>query len=580
MASQYIAFVHSNAGYRRSIVARAQRSTGLSLVFEGRRIDVLSSAASDIVALGHYGALIGHVFRRHGRDRVLARFAPDEVDAIIGSGGAALITQYWGGYVAVAELAAHTLVLRDPSAAMPCYRLQADGLSVFASDADILRRARLLSPGIEWNGLARHLYTDGLPSSQTAIAGVEELLPGTAARVDADHQDVRLVWSPWDHVTPTRLTSGEAAERLRSVVRQSVVSWASLHTDVLVGVSGGLDSSIVAACLAGEGRHMLCMTMVTEDADGDERAFAELLSREIDVELIASFYDLGDIRLDRSAAPHLPLPVSRSQAQSYNAAVARLARVREIGAFFTGNGGDNVFAFSQSAAALYDRWRHEGWRPGLISTLMDTCKLTGCSPLQAVQSALKLARAAASYRWRAEPLFLHADVIATQAQQSMSHAWLDAPAGALPGKAAHIAGLLRVQRNLHTSERAMGLPVVNPLMAQPVIEACLQIPSWVWREGGVNRAVARVAFAGALPDAIAYRTTKGRPDSFCNDIIEARRTDIADRLLDGQMARNGLLDRAALNRALFDPAPDMGVEQVRLLALVETEAWLEYWRSA
>ena len=46
---------------------------------------------------------------------------------------------------------------------------------------------------------------------------------------------------------------------------------------------------------------------------------------------------------------------------------------------------------------------------------------------------------------------------------------------------------------------AAGLPLYSPLLAQPVVEACLTIPSWLWFEGPHNRAIARqrLVFRGA-----------------------------------------------------------------------------------
>ncbi|AOH85636.1 hypothetical protein AWL63_18515 [Sphingomonas panacis] len=168
-------------------------------------------------------------------------------------------------------------------------------------------------------------------------------------------------------------------------------------------------------------------------------------------------------------------------------------------------------------------------------------------------------------------------MLAIETSIPISHPWLEAPKNALPGKAAHIAGLLRVQPNLQTSEAAIGLPVVNPLMAQPVMEACLHIPTWRWCAGGVNRAVAREAFAGVLPSDIAYRTTKGRPDGFCNEIIDTRRGHIRERLLDGHLVRNKILDAKSIDQTLAEESPNRGIEQIRLLSLIEMEAWLDHW---
>jgi asparagine synthase (glutamine-hydrolysing) len=164
--------------------------------------------------------------------------------------------------------------------------------------------------------------------------------------------------------------------------------------------------------------------------------------------------------------------------------------------------------------------------------------------------------------------------------EDLAHAWLDAPAAtaALPGKAGHIAALLRAQQTLEPG-RSRHAPVLNPLLSQPLVEACLAIPSWEWRAGGIDRAVARHAFARDLPDSILRRRVKGGPDGFCAEIIRHHRPRIRVRLLDGRLANHRLIDREAVDVLLGGARPIPGEMQVRILDLLDTEAWLDSWSA-
>jgi asparagine synthase (glutamine-hydrolysing) len=160
----------------------------------------------------------------------------------------------------------------------------------------------------------------------------------------------------------------------------------------------------------------------------------------------------------------------------------------------------------------------------------------------------------------------------------LHHPWLEAPPGALPGKVGHIAGLLRVLPNLHPG-RARYAPVLNPLVSQPIMEMSLAVPSWQWRTGGFDRALAREAFRRDLPNPIVQRRSKGGPDGFTAQLISHYRPRISERLLEGRLAQQRLLDTAAIERVLADERPTLGEERTRLLGLLATEAWVEHWRA-
>jgi asparagine synthase (glutamine-hydrolysing) len=253
---------------------------------------------------------------------------------------------------------------------------------------------------------------------------------------------------------------------------------------------------------------------------------------------------------------------------------------REIGAdaFVTGNGGDNVFGYSQSAAAIADRYLAEGLGSGTVSTVRDVARQTGCSLFEAVRRAARTAWGPRRYQWRPSPSFLSADALAQLAGVRLDHPWLEAPADALPGQCAHVAALLRVQPNLRPG-RSLHAPVLNPLMCQPIMEACLAIPSWRWRAGGYDRAVARAAFRRELPELIARRRSKGGPDGFTALIVAYYRKRICERLLGGRLAAERLVDRSGLEAVLADERPTLGEERVRILALLATEAWLDHWTA-
>ncbi len=136
-----------------------------------------------------------------------------------------------------------------------------------------------------------------------------------------------------------------------------------------------------------------------------------------------------------------------------------------------------------------------------------------------------------------------------------------------------------IQNHLEGYRRELSFPKISPLMSQPVVELCLQIPSWMWCAGGRNRAVARHAFATDLPPTIIERRSKGTPGSFIVEIFEANRTKLRDMLCGGVLAAQELLDIDCLQRILNDPRPARGGDYSRIMAIADTEAWARSWIS-
>ena len=554
---------------------RLARCLGLRIGFRSDRLSALVNRSCACLPLERTGCLLGTLFHRHGPARPLRAVEAAEARAIVESGGDHLLTRFWGGYVAALPLGITTRIIRDPSAALPCYFARSGKVTAFASDAELLIESGMAGVQLDWRALGAHLYAAGVPTAATALAGIDELLAGFGVELPGDGNRQRPHWSPWDYV---QSGSTVRSERLARVVKHSVASWASAHGPLLLSCSGGLDSSIVAAALAHSRADVTCLTMYGDDPGGDERPFARGLCQHLRLQLIERPYRVEDIDIDEPLGSHLPRPSDRTHALSYEHAHLEVADAIKAAAFITGNGGDSVFAYSQSAAAAADRYLCEGVGGGLMRTLRDISVQTGCGLASAAAAAFRIARGPRAYCCRPDAAFLHPEFLHSVSRSVLEHPWLEPPAHALPGKAAHIASVLRMQQCLEAT-RGRHLPLINPLMSQPVIETCLAVPAWEWRVGGRDRSLARRAFSADLPLAILQRKVKGGPDGFAAKVLEHFRSPITERLLDGRLVRNGIADRGALELALKSNRPIGGEQRARLLELVAVEAWATSWLS-
>jgi len=524
--------------------------------------------------LGGRGYLIGHLFERGKSSRRILDLHERATGKIGASGGKSLVSDYWGGYVAILEApGGATAIFRDPSGLLPAYfREDAGGITVTSDAATLGRRG-----GVDYPALARFLASGGAPSRETCLEGVRILLPGECLVVSGGSHRLESWWSPWDWTPIRQRRFDVAARELRAVALDCIESWASCFDSILIGVSGGLDSSIVACAAARRAAALHCLTMVEEDAIGDERRYASLVTDAIGTSLLEAHYGLGAIDIARAVAPHHPWPHAPFYMQAIAAVHEELRPKHRVDAFFSGNGGDNIFCAIRSASPFVDRFMAQGPRHGLFDTLRDLSELTGAS------GAIVLQHAWDRFRSGSQPPRLHRDTsglspaaIAELNQDGPPHPWMEAPEGALPGKAAHVRLLARAQRSIELYPRCTHPQHIAPLLSQPIVETCLSIPTWQWVEGGRDRAVARAAFKSVVPAPLLRRTSKGGPGGFMQRIYQANAASADDLLRNGLLARAGLLDLSILEGAAQPTIAGFDKAQ-RILTLCAAENWVRWW---
>lgn len=580
MPDRYLLICVPMSSWRLQLEQELAACTGLCLTISCSTFAVLASPKTDVIGLPRDGgAIIGKLFYRFGAPRSLSMLPNDESERIIATEGQLLLDRFWGSYVALVSKGGAPLVLRAPLGTLPCYYTNCREGIIFASDAELLCKAGKFKSEVNWGSLRWALYARDLPSDETSVLRLKELQGGFALKLLPAGPTVDQRWFPWNYVSMGRHGgSEEIAETLQRTVQACVSATASPHRHITVGVSGGLDSSVVASSIRTAHVPFQCLTLVTEDPVGDERPFARHLCDHLNCELVEAYYDLGSIDLEKSVVAHLPRPCGRIHEQGFHAVVANLMEERSSDALFTGNGGDNVFYNSSSARPVIDRFRAEGFGVGTLSTLRDVCMITGSSAWPVLREAIRVTRAGGrAYKWKEDTRFLHPDVIEEQQKVPLDHPWLDGPPNASSGKAGHIAMLLRMQHHLDNYDRSIGFSVVSPLTSQPLVELCLSIPSWESCAGGVNRAPVRAAFKGILPPMIIDRRSKGGPDGFLSQIVNRYLPEIRGRLLDGGLARQGILDLALLSGFLASPDRLQIADYMRIMALLDTEAWIARW---
>lgn len=533
------------------------------------------------IAFRERGLLLGSVFKR-GSSGPLSVMDETEQNAVIATRGAWLINACWGGYVAVIADPAGSVIdiMRAPLGDLACHVVRSAEALICASDLSLLIASGLARPSLDADALARHLAADDIRRPETCLSDVFELPGGERITFDRGCVARQTMWSPWLFGASDRQIDdpAEAAHRLRDTAVHCVGARAEEFGPVLLKLSGGLDSSIVAACLAASERPFSCLTLVTEDPAGDERRHAGLVTTALGVPLFERYRDASRVDPLRSAAARLPRPTARSFGQESARISAEIASETGAVAIFDGGGGDNVFCSLQSVRPASDCLMNHAGSRTFWRTAGSIAQLAQASVWKVAARAWRTSRRPSpDFPWPMDLRFLSPEARRVS-PGATAHPWLDAPPDALPGKAAHVALITAAQSVAEGFDAEDHLPTCSPLISQPMIEICLRIPSWLWFEDGFNRAIARRAFSNDLPAGTITRRSKGAPDSFVAEIYQANRSEIRSVLLDGVLRELGLLDLEVLSPVLEGQTPLRGHDFLRIMHLADVEAWARCWR--
>lgn len=295
---------------------------------------------------------LGERFRSGGDVEVLLRTIERHGSAGLGALRGMFAFAYW------AERDRSLLLARDRQGEKPLYYALfgdrgRDGIAFGSELRALLAHPRVRGErAIDPVALGQLLLHEYVPAPRSILVGVRKLGAGEqlewsatrGAVVSQWEEGSERTWPPPRGARHGRSPDAAALERELVALGERVVQ-EELVADVPVGVflSGGLDSSFVAACAARVGGRVRTFTIGFEESTFDESAHARAVARHIGSEhaeerfsaralgeLVPSIVDDADEPLADSSL----LPTTM---------LARLAR-RHVKAVLGGDGGDEVFA--------------------------------------------------------------------------------------------------------------------------------------------------------------------------------------------------------------------------------------------
>jgi len=149
------------------------------------------------------------------------------------------------------------LLVRDRLGIKPLYYAEVGGRLIFASEVKALLASGLVEPRLNYEALPEFLAIGYNPDATTLYAGVSKLAPGHKLVWQNGKVTIEQYWDLRYPPEPLDISEEEAVERFMSLLSDCVKM--RLMSDVPLGMllSGGLDSSAIAAMMTRLGVQMI-----------------------------------------------------------------------------------------------------------------------------------------------------------------------------------------------------------------------------------------------------------------------------------------------------------------------------------
>ncbi len=279
--------------------------------------------------------------------------------------------------IALWDLRRHRLLLaRDRVGVRPLFYARSGGRLLFASEAKAILAVAPEAAALDEQGLAQVFTFWGTVGERTVFKGIRSLPAGHFLVVEEGAERLERYWD-WSFPQGpgrTDLTLDEAAEALCALLTEVVRQ--QLRADVPVGayLSGGLDSSGIAALARESARTLQTFSLTFEDPEFDESSYQRQMAEHLGVRHSAmrcASRDIGNVFPD--LIWHTETPVLRT-APAPLMLLSRHVQSQGFKVVLTGEGADEVFGgydlFKEGKIRrFWARQPDSAWRPLLFSRL-------------------------------------------------------------------------------------------------------------------------------------------------------------------------------------------------------------------
>ncbi len=531
----------------------------------------------------------GHCFRTHSDTEVLVHLYEEYGDELVAHLNGMFAFALWD------EGRRRLLAARDRMGEKPFYFGIFGSAFVFASEL----KALLAHPAIEWRlnllALRKYLSYEFVPSPHSILAGVRKLPPAHRLIFEKGSWREERYWQLNYEVEKLKLSEAEAAEELRERLRAAVRL--RLVADVPLGVllSGGIDSSTVAA-LSSEAApdRIKTFSIAFAEPSFDESRYAQTVATYLGTEHFTQRFTERELL---EIVPEIPRLLDEPLGDGSLIPTYLLARfTREhVKVALGGDGGDELFAgyptyLAHRLANYYCRLPSflrsrvvepaVGWLPVSTENLSFDFRARRFVRGATLPAGTRHAVWMGSFDAELQRLLLAPEVIVTCPDEEVfeevrafdQHNGAEVVESMMSLDARHYLSecvLFKVDR----ASMAASLEVRAPLLDHTLIEFLARLPVNLKLRGLTTKYLLRRAMRAYLPQSVVARSKKGFGMPVAKWVKSELRSLVHDTFSPEQLRRHGLFNVGYVQRLLKEHEQGQADHRKLIWTLLMFEMW-------
>ena len=485
------------------------------------------------------------------------------------------------------------LCARGPAGLRDLYYSATDEGVVVASDARTVQQVPDVPDGIDERILGEFLIGDLATPRRTFYRGVQVVEPGTFVTFNGNGPSVTRYWDPGSISQLEERDPDALADRLTDLLRKAVSARLRTRADPWMLLSGGLDSTIVAAIACKntpDGVELRPLSMQFEDPEvairpechRAERRRVEAFADEYDLSVeyypLDNEWTLADLETHRTPVLDHPslMPIGGMKVDVYR-------RMSEAGAnvFLTGEGGN---FFDGTRMEYYDLLRQGHVVSALRNMRADPASMRMLLAWNVLAPAApQLMRWLVSYRSENDPTvvpwlteeFVGRFDLGSRTENGTEPTFDSETHRTTYERFYRSEWLLRLGHDRRKA-LAAGLQPRHPFLDRRLLEFLFSLPPGVRLRGGEEKFFFRQLSEDLLPPEVLDQSPKFWFNSVVHRGLQAEERDTVARLLDeSSLIQRGIVDPDEFDRIHSEYLKGNTDQKTPVWKAVSAELWLD-----